>query len=99
MWNTLRNSFRAGCEVDIAEVRCHGTDGGLRLLGIQAMAILATIVYSVVATFVIVKAISLVMRLRADAREEGLGLDFSQHGEEAYSRGEGAVLLLDGREG
>ena len=32
------------------------------------------------------------MPLRADAREEGLGLDVTQHGEEAYSRGEGAIL-------
>ena len=32
-----------------------------------------------------------------EVREEGLGLDFTQHGEEAYSRGEGAILLLDGR--
>ena len=63
----------------------------------QAIAILATIIYSVVGTFVIVKVLSLVTSLRAEAREEGLGLDFTQHGEEAYSRGEGAILLLDGR--
>ena len=34
--------------------------------------------------------------LRATPQEEGLGLDFAQHGEEAYSRGEGAILLLGG---
>ena len=45
----------------------------------------------------IVKLLSLVMQLRTGPREEGMGLDFSQHGEEAYSRGEGAILLLDGR--
>ena len=71
--------------------------GDVRQLGVQAVAVLATIIYSIVATFVIVKALALVMSLRTAAREEGMGLDVSQHGEEAYSRGEGAILLLDGR--
>jgi len=71
--------------------------GDLRQFGIQVIAIVATIVYSVVGTYIIVKALSFVTSLRTDARDEGLGLDFTQHGEEAYSRGEGAILLLDGR--
>jgi ammonium transporter, Amt family len=71
--------------------------GDFRQLGVQAIAVLATIIYSVVATFIIVKALALVTSLRTAPREEGLGLDFTQHGEEAYSRGEGAILLLDGR--
>jgi len=29
-----------------------------------------------------------------DKREEGLGLDVSQHGEEAYADDEGAILIL-----
>ena len=45
-------------------------------------------------TLVIVKVIALAMRLRAETREEGLGMDFTQHGEEAYSRGEGAILIM-----
>ncbi|HKR62162.1 MAG TPA: ammonium transporter [Thermoanaerobaculia bacterium] len=69
--------------------------GNVRQLGVQAIAILATIAYSAVATFVILKVISLALRLRTDPREEGLGLDFTQHGEEAYSRGDGALLILD----
>lgn len=73
--------------------------GNWRQLGVQAIAVLVTIVYSMTATFLIVKAIALVSKLRADPREEGLGLDFTQHGEEAYSRGEGAVLLLDTKGG
>ena len=48
-------------------------------------------------TFVIVKVVGLITRLRTDQREEGLGLDFTQHGEEAYSRGDGAILILDRR--
>jgi Amt family ammonium transporter len=34
------------------------------------------------------------MELRADRRAEGLGMDVSQHGEEAYTSGEGSVLVL-----
>src|SRR5438132_9358490 len=71
--------------------------GDVRQLGIQTIAILATILYSAVATLIIMKVVSLVTNLRAETRDEGMGLDFSQHGEEAYSRGEGAILLLDGR--
>jgi len=71
--------------------------GDVRQFGVQAIAVLVTIVYSFIATFIIVKLLSLVMSLRTEAREEGMGLDVSQHGEEAYSHGEGAILLLDGR--
>ena len=73
------------------------TDGSLAQLGVQAIAIGITIAYSAIATLAIVKLIGAVSTLRATPRDEGLGLDFSQHGEEAYSRGEGAILLLDGR--
>jgi Amt family ammonium transporter len=71
--------------------------GNVSQLGVQAAAIVATIAFSGAVTFLIVKAIALVTALRPDARDEGLGLDFTQHGEQAYGRGEGAILLLDGR--
>ena len=71
-----------------------GVDGSLRQLGIQAIAVLATAVYSAVATFVILKLVSLVISLRATPKEQGIGLDVTQHGEEAYSRGDGAILVL-----
>ena len=34
------------------------------------------------------------MPLKAATKEEGLGLDVSQHGEEAYADDEGAILIL-----
>jgi len=75
------------------------TDGALfgnpKQLGIQAAAVLATIVYSAALTWGLMKAIGAVAALRATAPDEGLGLDVSQHGEEAYARGEGAILILD----
>ena len=55
---------------------------------------LATIVFSAVRTFAILKVLALFGTVRATARDEGLGLDVTQHGEEAYSRGEGAILVL-----
>jgi Amt family ammonium transporter len=53
-------------------------------LGIQAAAVLTAIVYSGVASFVLLKVINLVIPIRADASDEGTGLDLTQHGEEAY---------------
>jgi Amt family ammonium transporter len=63
-------------------------------LGIQAVAVLAAIVYSGAATFALLKLIAIVVPLRAESTEEGLGMDVSQHGEEAYAEGEGAILVL-----
>jgi Amt family ammonium transporter len=68
--------------------------GNPRQLLIQAGAVLAAMVFSAVGTFVILKVISLFSPLRAPVREEGLGLDVSEHGESAYARGEGAILVL-----
>jgi Amt family ammonium transporter len=50
-------------------------------------------VYAFVATFVLLRVIALVMPLRVSEREEALGLDVTQHGEEAYATGEGAILI------
>jgi len=75
-----------------------GTDGMLHgnpgLVGTQAVAIVAAGAVSAVGTYAILKAISLVAPLRAADRSQGVGLDVTLHGEEAYGRGEGAVLVL-----
>ncbi|HKZ32845.1 MAG TPA: ammonium transporter [Vicinamibacteria bacterium] len=63
-------------------------------LGIQAVGVLATIAYSAVASYLLLKLINLVVPLKAATKEEGLGLDVSQHGEEAYADDEGAILIL-----
>jgi ammonium transporter, Amt family len=60
----------------------------------QATGVAATVVYSGAASFVLLKAIGLVMPLRPPEREEAVGLDVEEHGEEAYSSGEGAILVL-----
>jgi len=75
-----------------------GTDGLLAgnpaQLGKQALGAGASFVYAGVMTFIILKVLGLVMTLRTDPRSEGLGLDVTQHGEEAYSTGEGSILVL-----
>jgi len=53
-------------------------------LGIQAAAVAAAIVYSGVGSFVLLKLVGIVFPLRASASDEGVGLDVSMHGEEAY---------------
>jgi Amt family ammonium transporter len=53
-------------------------------LGIQAVAVLAAIVYSGVGTFILLKVIGIVLPLRASSDQESDGLDISMHGEEAY---------------
>jgi ammonium transporter, Amt family len=60
---------------------------------IQAFAVLIAVVFSGGMTFVLLKLIGLVMPLRATAKEEGLGMDVTQHGEEGYTSGEGAILV------
>ncbi len=69
-------------------------DGSLTQVGIQTAAVLAAAVYSAVMSFILLKVVGAVMPLRAQDQEEGLGLDISQHGEEAYSTGEGAILVV-----
>ena len=60
----------------------------------QVLAVLAAPAYAFVVTFVLLKLIGAVMPLRASDREEAMGMDVVQHGEEAYVTGEGAILLL-----
>ena len=59
--------------------------GNASLLGIQVMSVLITVAFSVIATFIILKVISLVTKLRVSEDQEATGLDLSLHGEEAYS--------------
>lgn len=74
--------------------------GGNGLLGgnptqvlTQIASVLIVLVYSAVATFVILKALGAVMPLRVEGRDEKMGLDVSDHGEEAYTEGDGAILV------
>jgi Amt family ammonium transporter len=64
-------------------------------VGVQALSVLAVLAFSGGMTFIILKLIGLVVPLRGSPREEGVGMDILNHGEEAYASGDGAILILD----
>ena len=61
---------------------------------VQIIAVLGAAAYSGLGTVVLLKIIGALTSLRVTAHEEALGLDPTQHGEAAYSGGEGAILVL-----
>jgi len=67
-----------------------GADGLLRgnasLVGIQLLAVIATVAFTGLASFGILSALRLVMPLRVHADAELHGIDLAEHGEEAYHR-------------
>jgi Amt family ammonium transporter len=83
----------------LAQKAWNGASDGLlfgnpRQLLVQTVGVGAVFLSSAGMTWGLLKIVALVAPLRAAAREEGLGLDVTQHGEEAYARGEGAILVL-----
>ena len=66
-------------------------DGDATVLGYNAVAVLATIAYSFIVTFIILKILDVIpgLGLRADEADEDAGLDIALHGERAYV-GDGA---------
>jgi Amt family ammonium transporter len=81
-----------------AEAAWGGTNGLLhgnpKQFVLQLTGVVATIAYSAVMSFVLLKVIGAATALAADERAQGRGMDITQHGEEAYTHGEGAVLVL-----
>ena len=75
----------------LADGALYGNPGQLL---VQGAAVLATMLYSGLASFVLLKAISLVVSLRADTEEEMEGIDISGHGEEAYMHTGGSEEIL-----
>ena len=66
-----------------------GADGLLygnpRQLLVQFMAVAAVTVYSLVVTYLIVKFVNVLVKVRVPDREEIMGLDLTQHHEHAYT--------------
>ena len=60
----------------------------------QVKAAAVAPVYAFVMTYVILRVFERLMPLRVAPREESLGLDVVEHGEEAYASGEGAILVM-----
>ncbi|HEX2718009.1 MAG TPA: ammonium transporter [Gemmatimonadaceae bacterium] len=68
--------------------------GNARQVGVQALGIAAAAGYSLVASAVVLKLVDATIGLRVGAREEGLGMDLTAHGEEAYAGSDGTILVL-----
>ena len=68
--------------------------GNAAQLGDQALAVLAAPAYAFVATYLILRFVGLIMPLRGTERDEAVGMDVTEHGEEAYASGEGAILVF-----
>ena len=59
-------------------------EGNPQQLVNQLIAVVATIGYAVVATFVIVKVVDVILGIRVTKESEEMGLDLAVHGEAAY---------------
>jgi Amt family ammonium transporter len=59
--------------------------GNPRQLGIQAVGVAATIVFSLLGSSVLLKLTDVVVGIRVTEDEEQMGLDLSQHNESAYA--------------
>ena len=84
IWGALATGLFASKAVNSA-----GADGlffgNPAQLGIQAMAVLITVVFVFVGTLIILAVVGGIMGLRTSEEDERLGLDLSQHDEKAYS--------------
>jgi len=58
--------------------------GNPQQLVYQLVAVVATIAFAVVATFVIVKVVDVILGIRVSAKDEEMGIDLATHGEAAY---------------
>jgi ammonium transporter, Amt family len=63
--------------------------GGLTLLGKQAFAVLVTLAFSGIVSFILLKLVDLVVGLRVSEEEELAGLDIGEHEEAGYAFTEG----------
>lgn len=54
-------------------------------LGVQALSVVATIVFALVVTFIILSLLKVTMGLRVSEEEERMGLDLTQHNERGYA--------------
>jgi Amt family ammonium transporter len=84
MWGAIATGLWAQKAINPA-----GADGFFygnpALLFIQIKAVVVTIVYSFVVSFILLKIVDMVLGLRVSERDERIGLDLTQHRESAYT--------------
>lgn len=81
-----------------AQVSWNGVSNGLLFghpaqLTWQVIAALAGPAYAFLGTVVILKLVGMVLPLRAEPLDEAIGMDIIEHGEQAYTDSEGAILV------
>lgn len=83
IWGTIATGIFSSSAVNPAAV--DGLIyGNLHLLKVQLIGVGSVILYAGAITFLILKGMSLFMKLRAGNEDEAVGLDLSLHGEKAY---------------
>ena len=84
IWGALATGLFASKAINSA-----GADGlffgNPSLLGIQALAVLISVVFAFIGTLIILAIVGAITGLRMKEEDERLGLDLSQHDEKAYS--------------
>jgi len=84
-WGAIATGLWASKEINPAGADGFFISGSSEQLVNQLITVGAAWVYGAVATVVILKVLSLFMKLRTDSEEETAGLDVIEHGERAYS--------------
>jgi len=84
-WGAIATGLWASKEVNSAGADGFFISGSADQLITQLITVGAAWIYGGLATFIILKLVSLVMKLRADSEEETAGLDVIEHGERAYA--------------
>jgi ammonium transporter, Amt family len=82
MWGVVATGIFASAAVSGVNGALYGNPG---LLGVEGFAIIVVSAFSFFGSYFLLKIIDFVTPLRVTAEEEELGLDESQHGEEAYN--------------
>jgi Amt family ammonium transporter len=84
IWGAIATAIFASKSINPA-----GADGliygNFHLLKVHLISAFAVAAYAAIGTFVILKVMSLFMKLRTEQGDESAGLDVSLHGEEAYN--------------
>ncbi|HYC11723.1 MAG TPA: ammonium transporter [Nitrososphaerales archaeon] len=84
MWGVIATGIFASTAINAA-----GPNGALygnpELLGLEAFAVLVVSAFSFFGSYFLLKIIGFITPLRVSPEEEEMGLDESQHGEEAYT--------------
>lgn len=62
--------------------------GNFKLLGIQAVSVLVSIVFCGLASFILLRVIKAIVGLRITKNAEAEGMDISEHGENGYNLGD-----------